>query len=399
MFQRKTEALKGVMGLMAHLNTLMGQLLQLIPRHVFDHLVDRHAWQGPKPRKFPYWSQLGAMLYAQWSGRKSLRDLIFSLNRQGPKLYHLGCPEVKRSTLADANEQRPAVIFEKTYHQVLDRVSAEMARHQKVNPEIKIIDSTTIDLCAAVFPWAKYRSRKGAIKLHTVLRDLLPHCIILTDGKTHDLTVAKQMKFEEGDLLIMDRGYIDYAWLYGLHLRDVWFVTRLKSNACYKVMENWKITAPELVLADQIICLNSSHGLAAYPELLRLVHYRDPETGKEYVFLTNRFDLSALEVADLYRKRWQIELFFKWIKQNMKIKAFYGTSKNAVLIQIWTALISYLLLIWAKLRSTVGWGLLELSRFIQTMLMERCKLWEILSPRDYFPENGQLSLFNFCAGH
>jgi len=387
------------MGLMAHLNTLMGQLLQLIPRHVFDHVVDSYAGQGPKPRKFSYWSQLGAMLYAQWSGRKSLRDLVFSLNQQTHKLYHLGCTEVKGSTLAEANEQRPAVIFEETYHRLLDRVSAKMARKPPVNPEIKILDSTTIDLCATVFPWANFRARKGAIKLHTVLRDLLPQCVILTDGNTHDLNAAKQMEFEAGDLLIIDRAYIDYAWLYSLHRQGVWFVTRLKSNACYEVIEDWEITATDAVLADQVICLSSDRGLAAYPEPLRRVHYRDLETGKEYVFLTNRFDLSALEVAALYRRRWQIELFFKWIKQNLKIKAFYGTSKNAVLIQIWTALIGYLLLIWAKLRSTVGWGLLELSRFIQTMLMERCKLWDILSPREYFPEHGQLSLFNFWAGH
>jgi Transposase DDE domain/Domain of unknown function (DUF4372) len=382
---------------MAHLNTLMGQLLQLIPRHVFDHLVDSHAWQGPKPRKFSYWSQLGAMLYAQLSGRKSLRDLVFSLNRQAYKLYHLGFTEVKRTTLADANEQRPAVIFEETYHKLLDRLHADMARHQPVNPEIKIIDSTTIDLCAAVFPWAHFRARKGAIKLHTILRDLLPHCVILTDGNTHDLIAAKKMEFEVGDLLIIDRAYIDYAWLYGLHHQGVWFVTRLKTNACYAVMEDRGITAPDLVLADQVIRLSSDHGLAVYPEPLRRVHYRDPETGKEYVFLTNHLDLPALEVAELYRRRWQIELFFKWIKQNLKIKGFYGTSKNAVLIQIWTALIGYLLLIWAKLRSTVGWGLLELYRLIQTMLMERCNLWEVLCPQEKVPPP-QLFLFNMGAG-
>jgi hypothetical protein len=384
---------------MAHLNTLMGQLLQLMPRQVFNHLVDSHGWQGPQPRKFSYWSQLGAMLYAQLSGRKSLRDLVFSLNRQTHKLYHLGFAEVKRATLADANEQRPAVIFEKAYQQVLERLYVDMARQQPVNPEIKIIDSTTIDLCAAVFPWADFRARKGAIKLHTVLRDLLPQCVILTDGNTHDLTAAKKLEFAAGDLLIIDRAYIDYAWLYSLPRQGIWFVTRLKTNACYEVVADRAITATGLVLADQVIRFSSAHGLAVYPEPLRRVHYRDPETAKEYVFLTNRLDLSALEVAALYRRRWQIELFFKWIKQNLKIKAFYGTSKNAVLIQIWTALISYLLLIWVKLRSTVGWGLLEIARFIQTMLLERCKLWDILSPRNDFPETGQLPLFNFRAGH
>ena len=332
------------------------------------------------------------MLYAQFSGRKSLRDLVFSLKQQVKKLYHLGQTPVKRSTLSDANEQRPAIIFEKTYHKLLAVVYAEMARQRRVNPEIKIIDATTIDLCAGVFPWANFREKKGAIKLHTVLVDLLPHCVILTDGKKHDLAAAKQMQFKPGDLLIIDRGYIDYAWLYGLHRRQLWFVTRLKSNARYEVLEEREITAAGEVLADQVIRFNSAHGCTVYPEPLRLVRYQDPETGKIYVFLTNRLDLTALAIAALYRRRWQIELFFKWIKQNLKIKAFYGTSKNAVLIQIWTALIAYLLLILIKLKSTVGWGGFPLSRLLQNMLMERTNLWEMLNPREKAPPR-QMALF------
>jgi len=375
---------------MAHCSTLMGQLLQLIPRHVFDHLVDSHAWQGPKPRKFSYWSHLGAMLFGQWSARKSLRDLVFSLNRHVRKFYHLGLAGVKRSTLADANQQRPAVIFEKTYYKLYERLSAELATQPQGAPKIKIIDATTIDLCAGVFPWAKFRTRKGAIKLHTVLTEMLPQCVLVTDGKTHDQKAVQDLHFEPGDLLVFDRAYLDYAWLYRLHLGGVWFVTRLKTNSCYEVIQSRATSGP--VLADQIIRLSSPHGQACYPELLRRVHYRDPETGKEYVFLTNRLDLSALEVAELYRRRWQIELFFKWIKQNLKVKAFYGSSKNAVLIQIWTALIAYLLLVWLKFKSTVGWGLLELTRLAQTMLLERCNLWAMLCPPP--PDNRQPLLFN-----
>lgn len=375
---------------MAHCSTLMGQLLQLIPRHVFDHLVDSHAWQGPKPRKFSYWSHLGAMLFGQWSARKSLRDLVFSLNRHVRKFYHLGLAGVKRSTLADANQQRPAVIFEKTYYKLYERLSAELATQPQGAPKIKIIDATTIDLCAAAFPWAKFRIRKGAIKLHTVLTEMLPQCVLVTDGKTHDQKAVQDLHFEPGDLLVFDRAYLDYAWLYRLHQGGVWFVTRLKTNSCYEVVQTQAASGP--VLADQIIRLSSPHGQACYPELLRRVHYRDPETGKEYVFLTNRLDLSALEVAELYRRRWQIELFFKWIKQNLKVKAFYGSSKNAVLIQIWTALIAYLLLVWLKFKSTVGWGLLELTRLAQTMLLERCNLWAMLCPPP--PDNRQPLLFN-----
>ncbi|OGR27202.1 MAG: hypothetical protein A2139_08645 [Desulfobacca sp. RBG_16_60_12] len=375
---------------MAHCSTLMGQLLQLIPRHVFEHLVDSHAWQGPNPRKFTYWSHLGARLFGQWSARKSLRDLVFSVNRQVRKCYHLGLSVVKRSTLADANKQRPAVIFEKTYYKLYERLSTELATQPQEALRIKIIDSTTIDLCASVFPWAKFRTRKGAIKLHTVLTGVLPQCVLVTDGKTHDRRAVQDLHFKPDDLLIFDRAYLDYAWLYRLHQVGVWFVTRLKTNSCHEVIQSRAASGP--VLADQIIGLSSPQGQACYPELLRRVHYRDPETGKEYVFLTNRLNLPALEVAELYRRRWQIELFFKWIKQNLKIKTFYGTSKNAVLIQIWTALIAYLLLVWLKFKSKVGWELLELTRLAQTMLLERLELWAMLGLRP--PGNRQPLLFN-----
>jgi putative transposase len=297
------------------------------------------------------------MLFGQWSARKSLRDLVFSLKRQARKLYHLGLTAVPRSTLADANEQRPAVVFERTYYKLYERVSAELAQQPREAPSIKIIDATTIELWAAVFPGAEFRSRKGALKLHTVLTGLLPPCVLVTDGKTHDRQAVQDLHFQPGDLVIFDRAYLDYAWLYQLHQDGLWFVTRRKSNSCYEVVQEAWSGGP--VLADQIICLGSPQGRASYPEPLRRVHYRDPETGKEYVFLSNRLDLPALDIAKLYRRRWQIELFFKWIKQNLKIKAFYGTSQNAVLIQIWTALIAYLLLVWLKFKTKAGWGLLN----------------------------------------
>ncbi len=276
-----------------------------------------------------------------------------------------------------------------------------MSRKNKRQSKIKIIDSTTIDLCASVFPWATFRARKAGIKLHTVITDMLPKCVILTEAKIHDMQIAKTLQFDPGDLLIFDCGYIDYAWLHRLHQKGVWFVTRLKSNACFEVIETLKNPAPDRVLTDEIIRLNSEHGLHSYQGTLRRVHYRDPETGKEYVFLTNRFDLSVLAIADPYRQRWQIELFFKWVKQNLKIKTFYGTSRNAVLIQIWTALIAYLLFIWLKIKSTINIGILELSRLIQATLMERRSLWETICPKKRPPTsiNNQIDLLNYCAGH
>jgi hypothetical protein len=380
---------------MGHNNTVLGQMLQLLPRHIFEHQVETHAWQGPKPRKLSYWSQLVAMLYAQLSGKKSLRDLVFSLGRHQRKLYHLGLAPVKRSTLADANEQRPARIFAQTYFKLLHRLEAELPRHSGPH-RVKIMDATYVPVCDSLFPWADFMPGKSAVKLHFLLAadSGAPQELQVTSGQVHELEVARALNFAPGDLLLLDRGYVDFAWLYSLHQRGVGFVTRLQRNIRYQVMQRNLVPADTAVLADQIIRLSTTYGRSRYPGTLRLVHYRDQE-GKEYVFLTNLPDLPALAVADLYRQRWQIETFFRWIKQNLKIKTFYGTSENAVLIQIWTAMIAYLLLLWLKLRSWAGWSVLELTRLVHNLIMERCNLWALLCPRTSDPPDyGQLTLFN-----
>jgi Transposase DDE domain/Domain of unknown function (DUF4372) len=378
---------------MAHNNTVLGHMLQLLPRHIFEHQVETHAWQGPQPRKLSYWSQLVAMLYAQLSGKKSLRDLVFSLGRHLPKLYHLGLNPVKRSTLADANEQRPARIFSETYFKLLSRLEAELPRHS--GPQrVKIMDATYVPVCDSLFPWADFMPGKSAVKLHFLLdaEAGTPQDLKVTSGQVHELEVARALDFTPGDLLLLDRGYVDFAWLFSLHQRSVGFVTRLQKNIRYRVVQKNPIPADPAVLADQVIRLTTDHSRRRYPETLRLVHYRDQE-GKEYAFLTNLPDLPAQAVADLYRQRWQIETFFRWIKQNLKIKTFYGTSENGVLIQIWTALIAYLLLLWIKLRSRVGWSILELTRLVQNLIMERCNLWALLCPRTSDPPDyGQLTL-------
>jgi Transposase DDE domain/Domain of unknown function (DUF4372) len=378
---------------MAHNNTVLGHMLQLLPRHIFEHQVETHAWQGPQPRKLSYWSQLVAMLYAQLSGKQSLRDLVFSLGRHLPKLYHLGLNPVKRSTLADANEQRPARIFSETYFKLLSRLEAELPRHS--GPQrVKIMDATYVPVCDSLFPWADFMPGKSAVKLHFLLdaEAGTPQDLKVTSGQVHELEVARALDFTPGDLLLLDRGYVDFAWLFSLHQRSVGFVTRLQKNIRYRVVQKNPIPADPAVLADQVIRLTTDHSRRRYPETLRLVHYRDQE-GKEYAFLTNLPDLPAQAVADLYRQRWQIETFFRWIKQNLKIKTFYGTSENGVLIQIWTALIAYLLLLWIKLRSRVGWSILELTRLVQNLIMERCNLWALLCPRTSDPPDyGQLTL-------
>ncbi len=386
---------------MAHNNTVLGNMLQLLPRHVFENQVETHSWQGPKPRKFSYWSQLVSMVYAQLSGKKSLRDLVFSLGRHVQKLYHLGLTPVKRSTLADANEQRPACIFAETYVKLLHRFQAELSRLSSPLRRVKIMDATYVPVCDSLFPWADFMPGKSAVKLHFLLdaHAAAPEELRVTSGQVHELEVARALKFAPGDLLLLDRGFVDFAWLYSLQQDHVGFVTRLPGHIRYRVLQENPVAAGSGVLADQSIRLSTAYSRKHYPGTLRLVHYRDPETGKEYVFLTNREDLSAPAVADLYRQRWQIETFFRWIKQNLKIKAFYGTSENAVLIQIWTALIAYLLLLWIKLRSRMGWSILELTRLVQNLIMERFNLWALLCPRTSDPpDHGQLSL-NFGGAY
>jgi len=336
-----------------------------------------------------------AMLFAQLSGKKSLRDLVFSLGRHHRKLYHLGLDPVKRSTLADANEQRPARIFAQTYFKLLHRLEAELPRHSGPH-RVKIMDATYVPVCDSLFPWADFMPGKSAVKLHFLLAadSGAPQELQVTSGQVHELEVARALNFAPGDLLLLDRGYVDFAWLYSLHQRGVGFVTRLQRNIRYQVVQRHPVPADSAVLADQIVRLSTAHSHGRYPETLRLVHYRDQE-GKKYVFLTNLPDLPALAVADLYRQRWQIETFFRWIKQNLKIKTFYGTSENGVLIQIWTAMIAYLLLLWLKLRSWAGWSVLDLSRLVQNLIMERCNLWALLCPRTSDPpDHGQLALFN-----
>ena len=380
---------------MAHNNTVLGQMLQLLPRHVFEHRVETHSWQGPQPRKFSYWSQLVAMIYAQLGGKKSLRDLVFSLGRHPKKLYHLGLGPIKRSTLADANEQRPACIFAQTSFHLLHRFQAELSRQSGSKHRVNILDATYVPVCHSLFPWADFMPGKSAVKLHFLLdaQAVTPEDLQVTSGQVHELEVARTLDFAPGDLLLLDRGYVDFAWLYSLQQDNVDFVTRLPGHIRYRVLQENPVPADSPVLAEQIIQLSTVYSRKHYPETLRLVHYRDPETGKESVFLTNRQDLPALAVADLYRQRWQIETFFRWIKQDLKIKAFYGTSENAVLIQIWTALIAYLLLLWIKLRSRLGWSILELTRLVQNLIMERLNLWALLCPRTADPPDyGQLTL-------
>lgn len=365
---------------MAHCNTVFSQLLKLVPRHEFEALANKcHA--GQKLRRMTRWSQFVAMSMAQLAGRVSLRDIVGNLSAQAAKLYHLGSARVTRSSLARVNERQPHELYEALFGKLLARCQAVAPGHRfRFKSKIISFDSTLIDLCLSVFPWARFRQAKGGVKLHVGLDHdgLIPCFAAVTDGKQHDITVARSVDFPVGSIVVADRAYIDYAWLKSLNDKGVFLVTRLKSNAAYRVTERRETPRGKGLTCDQTIQLRGAQSAAACPIPLRRVGYRDPDSGKHYVFLTNNFHLAAKTIAELYKARWEIELFFKCIKQNLKIKSFVGASKNAALTQIWIALCVYLLLAWIKFSSRLGMSIQGIIRLLQLNLFERRQLLPLL---------------------
>jgi hypothetical protein len=380
----------------SYINTIFSQLKRFVPEHQFNYLVESHKGNY-RTKHFTCTSQFNSLLYAQITGKDSLRDIETSLRSQESKLYHLGIKKISRTTLADANERINYQIYEKLFYKILQRCQSLSKKHTfRFKNELYSLDSTTIDLCLAIFPWAKFRTTKGAIKLHTLLNHsgYLPEFIQITDGKCHDTTAAKNIKLPPDSILSIDRAYIDFKWLYSLHSSGVYFVTRKKDNMDYTYVGQHKgIQNPHIKL-DRAIQLNGHYSAQNYPENLRLVRYCDPETGEILEFITNIFHLSALTIAAIYRSRWQIELFFKWIKQNLKIKTFFGTSKNAVMTQVWIAMIYYLLLAYVKFQTKYSQSLLTLSRIIRETILDHLDLIDLLrlKPRAS-PDNLQLQLF------
>ena len=364
---------------MAHHNTVFSQLLKFIPRHEFETLANQHH-AGRRLRKMTRWSQFVSMAMAQLTGRASLRDVVSSLSAQTTKLYHLGTTVVSRSSLARINEKQPASLYEALFARLLSRCQGLAPRHGfRFKNKLYSLDATTIDLCLSVFPWARFRTTKGAVKLHVGLDHdgLLPAFMTITDGRTHDITVARALDLPRDSLLVVDRGYTDYAWYNQLNEKGIFFVTRQRRNAAYRVVERHRVPKGKGLTSDQTIRLTGTKA-AHCPILLRRIGYRDAETGKHYVFLTNNFKLAAATIAEIYKARWQIELFFKWIKQNLKIKSFLGTSRNAVLTQIWIAVCIYLLLAYLKFVSQLGASLQQILRLLQLNLFERRDLQALL---------------------
>lgn len=372
---------------MSHINTIYNQLLQLLPRHQFETLVKRY--DGDRYVKyFTCWHQFMTLLYAQVRAKDSLRDIQTSLSAQSDRWYHVGLKAIKRSTLSDANGSRDARIYEEFFYKLLDRCKDITPKHKfRFKNPLYTMDATVIDLCLSMFPWAKFRKKKGALKLHYLYdhSGSIPSFLVVTDAKQHEIKVAKQhnLPVVPDSIISIDRAYIDYNWLYSLTKSRVSFVTRAKSNMKYRVTGQHEVSTKKGLLFDRRVVLTNYYQSRYYPEELRLIGFRDPETKKKLVFLTNNFTLSAHTIAQVYKARWQIELFFKWIKQNLKIKSFFGTSRNAVLTQIWIAMCYYLLLSYIKYQTKYSYSLLELSRIFSEMIFARISLIDLLSYRYY----------------
>ena len=365
---------------MAHHNTVFSQLLKLISRHEFETLAKQHH-SGRSFRTASRWSQFVTMAMAQLSGRDSLRDIAENISAQTHRLYHLGIAKLTRSNLSRMNKDKPYALYEELFGKLLNRCQGMAPGHDfRFDNPLYSLDASTIDLCLTAFPWADFRTTKGAIKLHVGLNHAgyLPEFVTITDGKTSDIEAGRALDFPKGSMVAIDRGYNDYAWYNQLTEKGIFFVTRLKSNAKTRVVSRRQVLSSKGLTCDQTIEFTGVQTAKKCPIPLRRIGYRDSETGKHYIFLTNNFKLAARTIADIYKARWQVELFFKWIKQNLKIKSFVGTSKNAVMTQIWIALCVYLLLAFIKFQSKLKKSMQQILRLLQLNLFEKRDLMALL---------------------
>ncbi|MBC8550017.1 MAG: IS4 family transposase [Candidatus Brocadiales bacterium] len=380
---------------MAHHNTVFSQLLKLIPRHEFETLAKQHH-SGRSFRKASRWSQFVTMAMGQLAGRDSLRDIIDNMSAQAHRLYHLGSAKLSRSNLSRINEDKPFELYEALFATLLKRCQGVTSGHNfRFKNPLYSLDASTIDLCLSVFPWADFRTTKGAVKLHVGLNHdgYLPEFVTITEGKDHDVTVGRLLNFPKGSIVAMDKGYNDYSWYKQLTDKGIFFVTRLKTNAKYQVVHRHPILKNKGLMSDETIQFTGVQTAKKCPSQLRRIVYKEPATGKRYVFLSNNFKLAAKTIADIYKARWQVELFFKWIKQNLKIKSFIGTSKNAVLTQIWIALCLYLLLSYLKFTFGLKKSMQQMLRLLHMNLFEKRDLLALLRGdpvRDHEPDVNQM---------
>jgi transposase len=384
--------------------TLFAQLMDFLPWSSFTRIVVRYDGDA-RVRTLHCAEQYRAMAFAQLTYRESLRDIEVCLSAQVSKLYHMGFHEpVRRSTLADANETRDWRIYAEFAHRLIAqarKLYADDSLGLELTNTVYALDSTTIDLCLSLFPWAHFRSTKAAVKMHTLLdlRGNIPSFIHISDGKLHDVHALDLLLPEAGSIYVMDRGYVDFTRLYALHQAGAFFVTRAKSNLDAHRVYSATSDRSAGIIADQTIALDGYATSKQYPVHLRRVRFKDPESGKTLVFLTNQFAFPAATICALYKSRWQVELFFKWIKQHLRIKKFYGTSDNAVKTQIWIAVSVYVLVAIVKKRLALETSLYTLLQVFSVTLFEKIPIAQALSETTTtFEDDGigtQLNLFNF----
>ncbi len=384
--------------------TVFSQIMNFFPKYEFDKNVVKYRGNY-RMRHFSCWDQFLSMSFAQLTYRNSLRDIEACLNAQPQKLYHLGIRgNVTRTNLANANQNRDWRIYAEFAQRLIFRArnlyQNDVLADIDLDSIIYALDSTTIDLCLSLFPWAKFRRRKGAVKLHTLLdlRGSIPTFIEITDGSVHDVNILDVLIPEPGSYYIMDRGYIDYKRFYRLNKELGYFVVRAKRNLKFKRLYSNKIDKSTGLRCDQVVKLSGYYQKKDYPETIRRVKFFDAENKKNLVFLTNNFEIPAFTVALLYKNRWKIELFFKWIKQHLKIKSFYGTSLNAVKTQIWISISVYIMIAIIKKTLKIEMSLYKILQILSVSIFEKVSILQLLTESDYRTErphdSNQLILFD-----
>jgi hypothetical protein len=382
---------------------VFSQVIEHLPKHTFRRCVQRYRGNH-KVKEFTCHDQFLCMAFAQLTFRESLRDIEACLRAQSNKLFHMGIhSQVSRNTLANANKVRDWRIYSDLAHALIP-VARKLYLDEDFGVELDqtvyALDATTIDLCLSVFPWAQFRQTKGAIKLHTLLdlRGSIPTFIYISDGKEHDVNVLDDLAPEAGAFYVMDRGYLDFFRLYDLTKALAFFVIRAKKNLAYRRLYSGPVDRSTGLICDQTIVLTSPVSAKFYPEKLRRIKFHDAETDKTLVFLSNNFTLPALTITQLYRSRWKVELFFKWIKQNLRIKAFYGTSENAVKTQIWIAITVYLLIAILKKRLGLTASLYTILQVLSVSVFERTSINQLLANsvcrNEIIDIDNQLNLFS-----
>jgi len=374
-------------------NSIFGQILQLISRSDFKKAVNEYKSEKHS-KGFSSWTHFSAMLYAQLSGQDGLRGVENAIGSQKSLHYHLGINTVKRSTLSYANENRSHEVFKSTFESLLNKVMAKTNGHKfRFKNPLYSIDASTIDLCLGLYDWAKFRKTKGGIKLHVKLNHSghLPEYVNVSNADYHEVNELPKMGLKKGDVITMDRGYTDYTKYASFCREGIYFITRMRRNARYKVVSRNDISKYPNISSDQTIKFTIFYSKKKCTYHLRRIRIKDPETGKYIVLLTNQMDWSPATIGKVYKDRWQIEIFFKTMKQKLKIKTFLGTSKNAIMIQIWTAMIAYLLLAYMKLLSKFKWTINSLMNVIPSLLFTRKCLWQWINhphgPPEQEPDN------------